>query len=274
MRYTLAILVAAAVVEASPVPQAVTAAVAPTGAPPPGCTDSRPDSFGIAVIVLSSSSTAPMKRQASPVSQISSDQSQGPVSTASTTMMPVSQIDDGQIQASPTTMTMASPMPVISEAPLAGPVVVTTTTCISQSAESQNQASITTTTTSLISSIFTSEPQPEPSTPSISGSSSVTSSPEPSDTISSPPQEPNPETETDTVLVGCLTPSTLLLTLSNSTLTDSRNRTGYIASNHQFQFDGPPSQARSTPLASLFARMDIWRWGEYAVLAVSEWGVL
>jgi hypothetical protein len=40
--------------------------------------------------------------------------------------------------------------------------------------------------------------------------------------------------------VSCLTNSTLRLSLSNNTLLDGRNRTGYIASNYQFQFDGPP----------------------------------
>lgn len=42
-------------------------------------------------------------------------------------------------------------------------------------------------------------------------------------------------------LVSCLTNSTLRLTLSDGgVLRDSRNRTGYIAANYQFQFDGPP----------------------------------
>jgi hypothetical protein len=40
--------------------------------------------------------------------------------------------------------------------------------------------------------------------------------------------------------VSCITNSTLQLTLSNNNLYDALNRTGYIASNYQFQFDGPP----------------------------------
>jgi len=35
-------------------------------------------------------------------------------------------------------------------------------------------------------------------------------------------------------------PGSLELTLTGGVLTDSHNRTGYIASNYQFQFDGPP----------------------------------
>ena len=41
-------------------------------------------------------------------------------------------------------------------------------------------------------------------------------------------------------MVACKTNSTLTLTLSNGILTDAHGRTGYIASNFQFQFDNPP----------------------------------
>lgn len=38
----------------------------------------------------------------------------------------------------------------------------------------------------------------------------------------------------------CDNPDALLLTLENGVLKDAKGRTGYIASNYQFQFDGPP----------------------------------
>ncbi|EPE08708.1 covalently-linked cell wall protein [Ophiostoma piceae UAMH 11346] len=38
----------------------------------------------------------------------------------------------------------------------------------------------------------------------------------------------------------CGTDGALLLTLEDGVLSDAKNRTGYIASNYQFQFDGPP----------------------------------
>jgi hypothetical protein len=69
MRYALAVLAAAAAVKASPFPQAVTAAISPTGALPPGCTGSRPDTFGIAVMNVTTASAAPVKRQASQISE-------------------------------------------------------------------------------------------------------------------------------------------------------------------------------------------------------------
>ncbi|KAI9728020.1 MAG: hypothetical protein M1834_007834 [Cirrosporium novae-zelandiae] len=43
-----------------------------------------------------------------------------------------------------------------------------------------------------------------------------------------------------TVTVACKTNSTLELTLSGTVLKDAKGRTGYIASNYQFQFDDPP----------------------------------
>jgi hypothetical protein len=44
----------------------------------------------------------------------------------------------------------------------------------------------------------------------------------------------------DSTFVSCLTNSVLRLHLSNNNLYDALNRTGYIASNYQFQFDSPP----------------------------------
>jgi hypothetical protein len=43
-----------------------------------------------------------------------------------------------------------------------------------------------------------------------------------------------------TGIAACSSPGTLELTLIDGVLTDSKGRTGYIASNYQFQFDSPP----------------------------------
>lgn len=61
MQYALALLAAVAVVKASPFPQAVTAAISPTGSAPPGCSPTFSGSFGIAVMNVSTS--AVQKRQ-------------------------------------------------------------------------------------------------------------------------------------------------------------------------------------------------------------------
>ncbi len=42
--------------------------------------------------------------------------------------------------------------------------------------------------------------------------------------------------------VACKANSTLSVTLHNGILVDNENRTGYIASNFQFQFDNPPQE--------------------------------
>lgn len=67
MQYTLAFLAVAAVVKASPFPQAVTAAISPTGSAPPCCTPSYSGSFGIAVMNVSTS--AMPKRQVTQLSE-------------------------------------------------------------------------------------------------------------------------------------------------------------------------------------------------------------
>jgi len=67
MQYTLALLVLAAVVKASPVPQAVTAIITPTGSAPPGCMPTFFGSFGIAVVNVTTATA--VKRAVSQISE-------------------------------------------------------------------------------------------------------------------------------------------------------------------------------------------------------------
>lgn len=58
-----------------------------------------------------------------------------------------------------------------------------------------------------------------------------------------PPNKPSPSVPTDTPCQkrdSCATDGILVATLASGVLTDSQKRTGYIASNFQLQFDGPP----------------------------------
>lgn len=41
-------------------------------------------------------------------------------------------------------------------------------------------------------------------------------------------------------MIACEQPGDLAITLNNGILKDAKDRTGYIASNFQLQFDGPP----------------------------------
>ncbi|KAF2094911.1 hypothetical protein NA57DRAFT_45450 [Rhizodiscina lignyota] len=46
--------------------------------------------------------------------------------------------------------------------------------------------------------------------------------------------------DSDSTPVACRNNNTLTMTLSNTIMKDDKQRTAYIASNRQFQFDGPP----------------------------------
>ncbi|KAK5034160.1 hypothetical protein LTS07_003080 [Exophiala sideris] len=232
---------------ASPIahPQAVTATISPSGPSQPGCTGTYPGIFGIAVMNISISSTSTQlgRRQPSDssqpaptltvgfVSQIGDGQIQGgmhtsiitPVSQTSTsteTMTPISQIGDGQIQ-NPTGID-----PAVSER-AASTVPSSDAGCAATPTPSLTSGTSTSTTTS------TGEVSPDTALPSMTSTTSTTS-------ISSQAATPSQNVSAVLSLVSCLTNSTLKLSISNGTLLDARNRTGYIASNYQFQFDGPP----------------------------------
>ncbi|OCL12730.1 hypothetical protein AOQ84DRAFT_352376 [Glonium stellatum] len=118
----------------------------------------------------------------------------------------VSQISDGQIQA-PTTATIL-PVSQISDGQIQAPASTlrtSTMSAVSQISDGQPQAPYHTIPTKAKRYAF---PQATPS---------------------SSPQ-----------LVGCAGNDTLTLTLNNGVLKDTQGRTGYIASNYQFQFDNPP----------------------------------
>ena len=159
--------------------------------------------FGIAVMPISSSNA---KRDV--ISQIGDGQIQATTSTVSsisskakttskttTAAAVISQITDGQIQATITTTSKSE----------------STVTAVSQITDGQVQATTVTTTSSTSTSSAT--------------STSSTDSSDPVDTVS------------------CKTDGTLQLTLNKGILTDEKGRIGSIVANRQFQFDGPPPQA-------------------------------
>ncbi|KAF7507787.1 hypothetical protein GJ744_010088 [Endocarpon pusillum] len=224
MRYTIAILAAAVVVKASPFPQAVTAAISPTEKTPPGCTGSTHGSFGIAAMNVTTAS-APAKRappQALPVSQIADGQPQVPIYT----MAPVSMIMDGQVQGGLHTMEIGDGQVQASTRVTTAPVTVlsdglpqasvVTAAPVSQISNGQTRAKASTKT--LVSRVSDAQPQALAATdPAAAASNS-----------------------SGTHLVACKSAGTLELTLNDGVLKDAQGRTGYIASNFQFQFDAPP----------------------------------
>ncbi|MCJ1368479.1 hypothetical protein MMC16_007623 [Acarospora aff. strigata] len=304
MQYALAILAVVAGVKASPFPQAVTAAISPTGSPPPGCTPSLSGSFGIAIMNVSTSSSAMAKRMPqtvtaasqladgqpqatpimmAPISMIMDGQIQGGMHTMM--MMPVSQIVDGQIQAptgtpvsqiadgqiqaqtvapvtamvdgqpqAPTMRMTAAPVSQIGDAQPQAPTG--TVSAVSQIGDAQPQAP--TGTVSAVSQIGDAQPQAPTATTSAVSQIGDAQPQAPTATTSAVSQvgDAQPQAPTSSgvdaasgsssssapapVVVACATNSTLALTLADGVVKDAQGRTGYIASNYQFQFDAPP----------------------------------
>ncbi|EXJ56326.1 uncharacterized protein A1O5_12593 [Cladophialophora psammophila CBS 110553] len=203
------------------------------------------------------------------VSQIGDGQVQGGMHTATITIVtpvdPASQISDGQIQGLvatdvPDVATMEPPATASSLAPSSNvavpvpfpPQAVNPSAVPSKPPTVLEQACGISTRPSPSPSPSPTALLPPPSsaldpstlpiqasssTPASLNSGSTISAASPSLSISS---SSDPTQSQTLSMVSCLTNSTLRLTLINSNLYDAFNRTGYIASNYQFQFDGPP----------------------------------
>ena len=171
-----------------------------------------------------------------PVSMIIDGQIQGGMHTM--VVAPVGQITDGQIQqtyAPVTEFTDGQPQaPTVSAAP------------VTESTDGQPEAPTSTVTPSSTAGAVTqsTDGQPEgptttagPVTPTSTAgavSQSTDGQPQASTTVAAPAPTAS------SVTVACQSPGTLSLTLADGILKDSHGRTGYIASNFQFQFDDPP----------------------------------
>jgi hypothetical protein len=154
-----------------------------------------------------------------PVSQISDGQPQGPT----VTYMPISQISDGQPQAPKLpTKTACAASQIVDGQPQAGCTVTATACAASQIVDGQPQNGCTIASTAKPVSTI-SEGQPQAPTAIVAATSSASAA-----------------SGSSYELVACRTKSSLEMSLSNGILTDSLGRTGYVASNYQFQFDKPP----------------------------------
>ena len=125
------------------------------------------------------------------------------------TMMPVAQIGDGQVQQS-----LVAPVTAVSDGQPQAPTIVPASTA------------------SAVTTVADSQPQ-APTTAAVSPSSPVSSS------VASPSPSSSPPSS-GSGAVACKSSGTLEITLNGGVLLDAKGRTGYIASNYQFQFDKPP----------------------------------
>ena len=152
-----------------------------------------------------------------PVSMISDGQIQAAVPT--TTILPVQQIGDGQVQAHTASVIPATE--IADGQPQAPTVVAPTSTAAAVSQISDAQVQAATNEAAISPAVATELAATEASDAQIA---EATSSAQPS----------------NVQMVGCQQEDSLALTLDNGVLKDAQGRTGYIASNYQFQFDAPP----------------------------------
>merc|ERR1711877_58716 len=202
MAHYLSLLALAAFAGASPVAQGVTDAVAPSATAPAACSTDYASRFGIAVMSAAANAAAP----AATVSQITDGQVQAAQSSVCYAMdsqgRTVSQIGDGQIQAP--TSTPAPSMTMMGVSQIADGQIQAPTATV----QSTTTNTVTSTATAVVSQIADGQ---------IQNSGALSNG-----------------------RVACQDNSTLGLMLDNGVVTDNQGRTGYIASNRQFQFDSPP----------------------------------
>ncbi|KAI9851837.1 MAG: hypothetical protein M1838_002553 [Thelocarpon superellum] len=252
-----------------PEPQGVTALIAPPTPAPAGCSGSFSGSFGVAVMNATGSAAAAVgpATQAfdgqpaavsgsiavAPVSQISDAQPQAATAQPTVSVAPVSQINDAQPQA-PTKMAMIS---MIGDGQIQAATSHITMAAVGQIGDGQVQAP--TVTLKPVSQINDGQPQAatvtpvsqipdaQPQAPTAQAVSQISDAQPQAPTANAVSQIADAQPQAGTVarrqtiqLVACSSASTLALTLNGGVLKDGKGRTGYVASNQQFQFDDPP----------------------------------
>ena len=200
-------------------------------------------SFGIAVEPITTGSyasyystsatanttTAANAKRAEAISQISDGQIQATTSTTKTssttksTAAAVSQISDGQIQATTSTTKASSTADAVSQIS-DGQIQATTSTTASTSSTASAASQISDGQVQASTTTASSDASSEASS-TASSTSSATSTGSPVDAVS------------------CKNNGTLAMLLNDGILTDEAGRIGSIVANRQFQFDGPPPQA-------------------------------
>lgn len=219
---------------------AAVATESPDGQPGPASSSATPTPTATPVAQISDGQIQ-HQTTATPVAQISDGQVQH-----QTTVTPVAQISDGQIQH----QTTATPVAQISDGQIQHQ---TTLAPITQISDGQIQATYspvtvksTVVSAQAASQISDGQPQapPNPTTKTSVGTSVystlVTASTPPAyGAKSARAAAPSGSSSPGLPAVACRSQSALTLSLNNGILMDNQGRTGYIASNYQFQFDKP-----------------------------------
>ena len=253
-------LIAAAGQAVNALPQAVTSAISPSQPAPSGCTVDFPSTFGLAVVTVgaASSSSAPAGPSAASVATESPDGQPGPASATTTpipTATPVAQISDGQIQRQTTVspvaqisdgqvqhQTTAAPVAQISDGQIQHQTTVAPITQISDGQVQATYSPVTVKSTMVSAQAVSqiSDHQPQAPTSGTTATSVATSVYSTLVTSGVKPRSPATATQSPQLpATACRSKSSLTLSLNNGNLVDNEGRTGYIASNYQFQFDKP-----------------------------------
>ncbi|KGK39102.1 hypothetical protein JL09_g1786, partial [Pichia kudriavzevii] len=206
------------------------------------CCRETSDAGNAAVIVdlKNNNQTTTPKETAAPVTQIGDGQVQATTKTTTPkeTAAPVTQIGDGQVQATTKTTTPKETAQAATQIGDGQVQATTKTTTPKETAEAatqigDGQVQQTTKTTESTSTKNTATPATQIGDGQIQQS---TASQQGAAASASPQDE-------EIHYQACATNGTLSMNLHNGILTDSKGRIGSIVANQQFQFDGPPPQA-------------------------------
>ncbi|KAG7694336.1 hypothetical protein KL931_000699 [Ogataea haglerorum] len=254
MKFSAAIFAAGAI--AAYVPSEPWSTLTPSATLESATTDYT-KTFGIAINKVTSASGAKAKRDV--VTQIGDGQIQATTATASTAAV-VTQIGDGQIQA--TTATPETAAPVVTQIG-DGQIQATTATpktaapVVTQIGDGQIQATTATETTApVVTQIGDGQIQATTATSAhesvvsqigdgqvqaTTATSSVAS--QITDGQVQASSTAAADDPSSSIPTSCKSDEALAMTLKDGILTDSKGRIGSIVANRQFQFDGPPPQA-------------------------------
>ncbi|KAG7898582.1 hypothetical protein KL935_004181 [Ogataea polymorpha] len=234
MKFSAAIFAAGAI--AAYVPSEPWSTLTPSATLESATTDYT-KTFGIAINKVISTSGAKAKRDV--VTQIGDGQVQATTATATTAAV-VSQIGDGQIQATTATPETAAVVTQIGDGQIQATTATskaaeTTANVVSQIGDGQIQATTATSAhKSVVSQIGDGQVQ------ATTGTSSVASQITDGQVQASSTAAAG---DSSSIPTSCKSDEALAMVLKDGILTDSKGRIGSIVANRQFQFDGPPPQA-------------------------------
>ncbi|KAG7877796.1 hypothetical protein KL905_001062 [Ogataea polymorpha] len=205
--------------------------------------------FGIAINPVTAEGGKKVKRDV--VTQIGDGQIQATTATPSSTSTAavVTQIGDGQIQATTSTASAAAVVTQIGDGQIQATTATPSTTSaagvVTQIGDGQIQADTTTSSAAVVTQIGDGQIQATTSKNTVSAASQISDGQVQASGAATNSAEAAAQNDSENPVdsVSCWNENALSMTLNGTILTDSQGRIGSIVANRQFQFDGPPPQA-------------------------------